>query len=171
MAKEATAAKGAEAGSVTTPNRWAKVTTDRPMYKPDSCGKVPLIGFLVGRLDMPAYQGKPWSAFVIRTTEPTLAHPQGEKGGTPVQIKVGQEVLIPETHRLKALARFLHPTKLIEVNIAPTHKVTTKNGLSMWEYSLAADPKTAKARGVLDTVLQAPAPEVPAAAEADDIPF
>lgn len=169
-------AKGSEATAPkeTAPqnSRWAKVTTDRSMYKPDTCGKVPLVGFLVAELEMPAYQGKPWSAFVIRTTEPTLAHALGDKGSAPVSTKVGQEVLIPKTHRLKALSRFLHPTKLIEVMIAPTHKATTKNGNPMWEYSLSADPKTTKARGVLDAVVQAQAPVAQdESGDSDDIPF
>ena len=52
-------------------SRFVKVATDRAMYKPDECEKATITGYLVGVQHFADSENGPWSAFVIRATEPT----------------------------------------------------------------------------------------------------
>lgn len=126
-------------------NRFEKIVTDRPMYRMKECGKLPLVGHLVGLIAMPPAElteedkklGRTgdWNAFVILTTEPTLAC----VGSEVKEIPVGTEVIVGEGAKLSTLRGYLYADKLLEVHIQTTGTVALKGNKNMRVFDIGAD--------------------------------
>ena len=127
-------------------SRFTKVVTDRPMYRVNKCEKMPLVGYLLALVQMPPaqlteqqrLQGQTgiWNAFVIKTTEVTLAC---KADGAPEEIPVGTEVIVGESAKLSELRKFLFADKIVEVSINTTGTVQLKGGKSMRTFDIGAD--------------------------------
>lgn len=137
---------GAASANGAKADRFTKVVTDRPMYRVNKCSKMPLVGYLLGLGAMPPAalteeqkkQGQTghWNAYVIKTTEPTLAC-VGD--GAPEEIPVGTEVIIGESAKLNELRKFLFADKMLEVHINTTGLSSLKGGKSLRGYDIGAD--------------------------------
>lgn len=162
-------------------SRFTKVITDRPMYRVDKCGDMPLVGRLLGLGAMPkaqlteqqkrAGQTGEWNAYVILTTEPTLTC---KADGPAEKTPVGVEVLLGESAKLTELRKFLFHDKIIEVSITTTGKVDLKGGKTMRTYDILADfegtiPRPA--RYALPEAGLPPTKQVAVEGDEDDIGF
>jgi hypothetical protein len=122
---------------------FVEIVTQRYMYKADECKDTPLVGHLLNILAMPPAKGRPWNAFLIRTTRPTKAMDRDKE---LVDVPVGSEVLISATYELsqyltKAAS---NEEKIFEVRIKPDIKMDIGAGQTMWTYKLAAKPQPAR---------------------------
>ena len=121
-------------------DEFQTIETDRFMYKVDACGNKALVGWLIDKIEMTPIKGRSWDAFVVRTTEPSLAC---DREGQVIETVPGQEVLIPATHQL---AQFMsraaaHPSLAFKVYIKPKGKIQIGGGQSMQTYKLGVNPK------------------------------
>lgn len=133
-------------GNGAAKDRFQKVVTDRPMYRVEKCSKMPLVGHLLGLAAMPPAQitdaqraqGQTghWNAYVIKTTEPTLACTAND---APVEVPVGTEVIIGESAKLSELRKYLFADKILEIRIETTGKVNLQGGKTMRTYDIGAD--------------------------------
>lgn len=166
-------------------SRFTKVVTDRPMYRVEKCQGKPLIGYLLGLGAMPEVEvsaqdranGRTgaWNAYIVKTTEVTLACPVGSK--IPEEISVGTEVMIGESAKLSELRKHLHPDNLFEVSIKPVEKIQLAGGKSMWLFDIGCDfdnPIKRPAQYALASAGLPPTKQMTAAASSGDdseIPF
>ena len=166
-------------------NRFTKVVTDRPMYRVEKCQGKPLVGHLLGLGAMPEVEvsaadranGRTgaWNAYIILTTEPTLACPVGSK--TAEEVPAGTQVMIGESAKLVELRKHLHQDKIFEVSIKPLEKVGLAGGKSMWTFDIGCDfqnpiPRTAEF--ALPSAALPPTKQMTATAstnDGDEIPF
>ncbi len=125
---------------------WTEVQLDRPLYKPDTCRKTAIQGFVLDLVAMPENENGPWSCFVIELTEPCLAVDGIDPDAEPIERAIGTEVLLNSTVKLRTLDRFLHPKFLCEVRVQPTTKEKLSGGRSMWLYRVDANRETVKPR-------------------------
>lgn len=185
MATEAakTDTKKTGAANGTEKSRFTKVVTDRPMYRVESCKELPLVGRLLGLAAMPEVEvsqkdrenGRTgaWNAYVILTTEPTMACPVGSK--VAEKTPAGTQVLIGESAKLAELRKHLHPDKIFEVSIKPTEKINLTGGKSMWLFDIGCDfdnPTPRTAQFALPTAGLPPTKQMSAAAgDGEEIPF
>lgn len=130
-------------------NRFEKIVTDRPMYRMKKCDKLPLVGHLLGLIAMPPAElteedkklGRTgdWNAFVILTTEPTLAC----VGEDVKEIPVGTEVIVGEGAKLSELRRYLYAPdyndKMLEVHIQTTGTISLKGSKNMRTFDIGFD--------------------------------
>jgi hypothetical protein len=122
----------------TAASRFTKVVTDRPMYRVDKCAGKPLVGYLLALVAMPpTSDGKAWNAYVIKTTEITLAC--ASKDSPAVDVPVGTEVVLGESVKLEELRKYLLADKLIEVSITTTGKQNLAGGKTMRTFDIGAD--------------------------------
>ncbi len=119
---------------------------DRTMYAAESCGKVPVVGFLVDLLDMPPIdmgrEGKrDWKAFVIKLTHATKGL---DRDKNVVDVEPGEEIIMPATTQIaSALSRFARdPVAMHEVGIEPKEKLDLGDDRSFWTYRVIATKKT-----------------------------
>jgi hypothetical protein len=134
---------------VKSKNRFEKIVTDRPMYRMKKCDKLPLVGHLLGLIAMPPAELTPedvklgrtgeWNAFVILTTEPTLAC----VGEDVKEIPVGTEVIVGEGAKLSELRRYLYAPdysdKMLEVHIQTTGTISLKGSKNMRTFDIGFD--------------------------------
>jgi hypothetical protein len=125
-----------------------EIITDRAMYKPEQCKERPLIGHLLGVLDMPETDNGPWSAFVIRVTQPTLV----VEGDDVRESRPNEEVLITSTAKLKQAIGGMATVadKVYQVHIQPTHQVKLDGGRKMWMYKVGKSRQTKPKTGEFD---------------------
>jgi hypothetical protein len=152
-------------------SRFVKVATDRAMYKPEECEKATITGFLVGVQHFADSDNGPWSAFVIRATEPTKGC---DFEGKVVTVNAGEELLLPRTAKLALLDKpASDATRMAEVQITPKAKVKIGGGRTMWTYDVAVNPELAPRKG-LDLLGGNPMPRQLGAGTQDgdsEIPF
>jgi hypothetical protein len=178
MAKDQVkAADGTVSAEANKLERFKRIETDRFMFNANKGCTKPLVGYLINMIPMTPIKGREWEAFVIKTTEPTLALNRDKE---LIEVSAGSEVLIPATHQLaqhfeRAVAQ---PTIVFEVYIRPTKKIPVGGGQEMWMYDLRANPNGVlrKNFGVGAMISQPQAPMLPSkghdmAEAADDIPF
>lgn len=113
-----------------------EIFTDRPIYKPESCGKQAIVGFLVERQTLAAPKGrkdaKPWDAYVILLTHPTLC---ADRDDNVVTIPAGREVYLPANVKLDVLNKLaFNPEVMAEVAVIPGEKVDIGGGQTMWTF-------------------------------------
>lgn len=132
------------------PEGFIEVGQDRNQYKPETCGDMPVIGFLLGMIDLPnAGDVGVWSALVVRLTQPVKTVNREDQ---IVTAKVGDEIIVPATAKLKqAFANVANRQDLaFQVFIQPTHKQKLDGGKTMWVYKTAvhkdAKPRTGELR-------------------------
>jgi hypothetical protein len=134
------------------PDRFKKIETQRFLYSPTKCFGFPVVGWAIGREQMPPLQvgknqdGSPimrdWSAIVIRLTQDTKATNREKE---LVDVKAGQEVIVPATYQLENFlaATAAHPSRVFEVYINPKEEIEIgKGGQSMWDYELGVSPES-----------------------------
>lgn len=119
---------------------------ERTMYAAEACGQVPVVGFLVDLIDMPAIDmGKDgmrdWKAFVIKLTHQTKGK---DREDNIVDVEPGEEIVMPATYQIAAaLARFARdPEVMHEVGIEPKTKLDIGGGKNFWTYRVIATNKT-----------------------------
>ena len=130
-------------GSAGSDDGWTEIATDIPLYKPDECKKLPVVGYLLSLDDMPETDNGPWRCYRILTTKPGMAC---NFDGEPEPTQPGDEVRLTKTVKLVALDRFLLPNAMVEVSITPLTKIKLSGARSMWTYEVRANKKTIKAR-------------------------
>jgi hypothetical protein len=113
-----------------------EIFTDRPIYKPESCGKQAIVGYLVERQTLAAPKGrkdaKPWDAYVILLTHPTLC---ADREDNVVTIPAGREVYLPANVKLDVLNKLaFNPEIMAEVAVIPGDKVDIGGGQTMWTF-------------------------------------
>lgn len=126
---------------------------ERAMYAAEAVGQVPVAGYLVDLIDMPAIdQGagrekREWQAFVIETTYATKGV---DREDNVVDVLPGDEIVVPATFQIAtALARFARdPLVMHEIGIEPKKKIDLGGGRTMWTYRVVQTDKT-KERGSL----------------------
>ncbi len=156
---------------------WVEMPSNRPIYNPSLCKSRPLVGYLLRLQQMPEADSGPWNAFVIKTTQPTLAVDGFEDAEKAVEVPAGAEVLLVETTKLRDLRGFLLPDRMIEVRVTPDKLQPIGGSKKMWTYKIQANAKSAKPRPSIYGLAAAPAPRgaLPAAGgftgEGDEIPF
>lgn len=111
------------------------IVTQRFMYNVEECGTKPLVGYLLNRIPMPPIKNRPWDAFVIKTTRPTLGVGRDK---LVVDVPVDSEILIPATYELQQfLTRAAaQEQSVFEVIIARDKKIEIGGGQEMWTYKL-----------------------------------
>jgi hypothetical protein len=130
-------------------NRFTKVETERYMYNPNQSGDktVPLIGYLLNMQVMPDLDGRPWEAFLLKITEPTVVIDREKQ---VIKVKAGCEVLIPATYQLQQFFSKVStaPDKCYEVSIDPKKKIPVGKTQTMWVYELGINlnPNDIRAR-------------------------
>jgi len=114
---------------------FVNVATERFMWAP--ANNVPVRGWLLNELVMPAIKKRNWTAFLIRLTAPTVAVDRDDNN---VDVPIGDEVLVPATHILRqALGKAAtHPNDVYEVKIQPLAKSDIGGDQSMWRYKVQA---------------------------------
>lgn len=159
---------------------FVKVETRRYMYNMDRCEKVPLQGYLLNMIEMAEMDGRPWQAFVLRTTEVTKGVDRFDE---IVDVEVGAEVLIPATYELQQYLQraALHPAAVYEVKLTPDQKIGLDKRRQMWLFDIQTKPRPFRrsAFGIAGLLgAAAPVRELPQAAanntsdaDFDDIPF
>jgi len=134
------------------PERFKKIETQRFMYSPQKCFGFPVIGYAIGKEQMPPIQvgkdphdGSPifrdWSAIIIRLTQDTKATDRNKE---VIDVKVGQEVAVPCTWQLENFlsSAASHPSRVFEIYISPKEEINTKAGQTMWDYELGVSPES-----------------------------
>jgi hypothetical protein len=117
---------------------WAKVASDRMVYKPEQCHTHPVQGLLLGRQELPG--DPPWAAFIIRLTQPTIAVDRNDK---VIAIAAGEEIYLPETNRLEGLRRAAaNPGEVFEVWVKPHEKIKLGGGRELWIYKVQVNKKS-----------------------------
>lgn len=122
------------------------VGLDRFLYKPESCGEVALIGYLIGTQEFNRDKDKKewWDALIVKTTQVTKVVSKDDDGEeVVVECPVGEEVMIPVTGKLeKLIAHATHPTQMAEFYIKPIDKMILERDAkgevkkSMWRYKV-----------------------------------
>jgi hypothetical protein len=117
-----------------------ELSLDRLLWKAESCGKFPVIGFIVSINDMPQADradNPDWKAFIFRTTYETRGV---DRGGNVVPIKAGSEVVVPANYELATnLARFaLDPNEMHELGIEVKGRDDIGGGKKMWRFRVIA---------------------------------
>lgn len=125
---------------------------ERTIYAAEACGDVPLCGFIVDLLDMPAIEGgknkqtgememRDWKAFVFRATYATKGL---DREKNVVDVEPGEEIIIPATFQIEAaLGRFARDPKVMhEIALKPKAKIDLGGGKTMWQYRVIATKKT-----------------------------
>lgn len=168
-------ANGSAEGGATADKRerWHKVQTDRGLYSGERGKGDPVIGYLLGILDMPPVLGKPFRAFIVRLTEPCRAKREKKE----YVAEVGEEILMPFNHQLAThcAKAAMHPTLMFEVSLTPTGQRKSSQGqMTTWE--ILVNPQGVRRSGA-DRLLamQSAAPSLPAQAgggeDEPEIPF
>lgn len=172
MAKDKNAATETNGTTENKRAGWHKVQTDRGVYSGEKGQGSEVIGFMLGLQDMPAVMGRPWTALILRLTEPCKV----KKGDSHVVASSGEEILVPLNHQLtQHLSRAaVHPRFLYEVALKPTGQRKTRAGsMTTWDINVNPQPVV---RGGADRMLamQAQSPQLaPAGGDAEEveIPF
>jgi hypothetical protein len=121
-----------------------ELSLDRLMWKPESCGKFPVVGYIVSINDMPEADradNPGWRAFVIRLSEPTYGV---SRGGDLTRIAKGSEVVVPANYELATnLARFaLDSAVMHELGIGVKGRDDIGGGKKMWRFRVVSTGKT-----------------------------
>lgn len=124
---------------------FVTLETRRYMYNVDKCKEKPLQGFLLNMSAMSPMRDsdgteRPWYAFVIRTTAPTLGI---NREGELVDVPADSIVLIPATHELTQflMRPAFDPERIWEVKIKPSKKIGLDRRRQMWVFDLGTKPK------------------------------
>lgn len=117
-----------------------ELSLDRLMWKPESCGKFPVIGMIVSINDMPQAdraENPDWKAFIFRTSYETRGV---SRDGNVVPVKAGSEIVVPANYELATnLARFaLDPNEMHELGIEVKGRDDIGGGKKMWRYRVIA---------------------------------
>lgn len=113
-----------------------ELSLDRLLWKPETCGKFPVVGFIISINDMPEAdraENPDWKAFVIRTTHET----RGINRAKEVEVvAAGSEIVVPANYELAVnLARFaLDSEKMHEIGIAVKGRDDIGGGKKMWRF-------------------------------------
>jgi hypothetical protein len=166
---------GNAAAQSAPPANWAKIQTDRPIWKPERGEGAPIRGFVLGLQDMPPANGRPWQAFVIKLTEPTKCK---SREGKEILVPAGEEVLAAANHKLvQHLGRAAcHPKVQFEVWIKPDGQTKTTAG-SITNFQMHVNPtpvvRDGHSRMLALQSSAAPVPQLPEQTHdaADDLPF
>jgi hypothetical protein len=121
--------------AVALPEGFSEIKLDRLVYKPESCGDTPLVGWLLAKIDLPGAEGNPdWTALIIKATQVTKGV---NRDGEVVAVPVGDEVLIPATAKLmQAFSKAADvQDKVFQIFIKPTNKTKLDGVRSMWNYT------------------------------------
>ena len=98
-----------------------------PIYKPDLCGKQPVVGFLLERKTFPASKGGiPWDAFIIELTHPTLAVER--VSNEVITVPAGSKICIPAYAKLDLAKLAADPYLVSEIAIQPGDPIDIGNG-------------------------------------------
>jgi hypothetical protein len=121
-----------------------ELSLDRLLWKPESCGKFPVVGHIVSINEMPPAdraENPDWKAFVIRTSYETRGV---DRAGNIVPIRAGSEVVVPANYELATnLARFaLDPTTMHEIGIQVKGRDEIGGGKKMWRFRVVSTGKT-----------------------------
>ena len=133
--------------AVNMPDRFTDLGLDRYMYKPESCGGMPLVGMLIGFEEFGRDSKNKddwWDALVFRTTQPTKVVAKNDKAEEiVVDCEAGEEVMIAVTEKLKKLIGYAKHEKLMaEFYILPLKKevleLNAKGEVekSMWRFKV-----------------------------------
>lgn len=121
-----------------------ELSLERLLWKAESCGKFPVVGYIVSINDMPAADradNPDWKAFVIRTSFDTRGV---DRKGEIVPVKAGSEIVVPANYELAVnLARFaLDPNKMHELGIQVKSRDDIGGGKKLWRFRVVATGKT-----------------------------
>jgi hypothetical protein len=121
-----------------------ELSLERQIYKPEVCGNMPVVGYLLDILQMPAAdreENPNWKAFLIRLSHETNVV---NRSGDVVRARAGEEIILPASHQLAVnLARFaLNPTEMTEVGIQPKEQIKIGGGKKMWTFRVVATGKS-----------------------------
>lgn len=121
-----------------------ELSLERQIYKPEACGNMPVVGYLLDILQMPAAdreENPDWKAFLIRLSHETNVV---NRSGDVVRARAGEEIILPASHQLAVnLARFaLNPTEMTEVGIQPKEQIKIGGGKKMWTFRVIATGRT-----------------------------
>jgi len=137
-------------------SRFKKINTERVFYNTEKCKDKPLIGYLFSMIDVPS-KNRPFQAFLIRTTEPTLGI---DREGNIIDVPVGTDMLIVASHTLQQhLTRAAFAKSVYEISIQPTKKIPIGGGQTMWLYDIEVNQERVFDRssfGVVAAIAQLP---------------
>lgn len=141
---KATATAPAAAGSMPAPitaavtegRKTLDLSTDRAVYSHDECHTHGVQGFILARLEMPPVGGsRPWSALLIKCTQPTIGL---DREGKKVAVAAGAQLLMPTTYSLDndpVIAKLAdNPDWIGEFFLMPKEKIDIGGGKSMWTF-------------------------------------
>jgi hypothetical protein len=117
-----------------------ELSLDRLMWKAESCGKFPVVGYIISINDMPQADradNPDWKAFIFRTSYDTRGL---NRAGDIVAVKAGSEIVVPANYELATnLARFaLDPTEMHELGIEVKGRDDIGGGKKMWRFRVIA---------------------------------
>jgi hypothetical protein len=145
-------------------SRFTVVETERYMYNPNQSKDktIPLVGYLLNMQVMPDLDGRPWEAFLLKITEPTVVINREKE---IIKVKTGSEVLIPATYQLEQyFAKVsVSPDKCYEVSINPLKKISVGKAQEMWLYELGINlnPADIKPRASFGPAAMLGSPSLP----------
>ena len=156
--------------------RWAEIQTDRALYSGDKGKGDTVVGYLLALLRMPPVLDKPWSAFVVRLTEPCHATRMKDGTKTSLLCQPGEEILVPMNHDFNhIIGHALNERYAFEVMLKPEGQIRTKNG-SKTVWRMRVNPTPIQRDGHMMMLAKSShAPQLGAGAPIDaageDIPF
>jgi hypothetical protein len=111
----------------------SELSLERNIYKADSCGNVPVVGYFIDMLDMPEADRKDnpdWRAFIVELTHPTKVV---NRKGDVVMAKAGEEIIFPAGFQIEgALKRFaIDPRNVHELGVLPGDKIPLGGGKNL----------------------------------------
>lgn len=121
-----------------------ELSLERLLWKPESCGKYPVVGYIVSINDMPPAdraENPDWKAFVFRATYETRGV---DREGNVVKIEKGSEVVVPANYQLATnLARFaLDSGAMHEIGVQVKGRLDIGGGKKMWQFRVVATGQT-----------------------------
>jgi hypothetical protein len=130
---------------------WITVKDHRPMYLPDECGRMPVWGYMLGRMEMnPSsknvkddlpIEDQYWVAIVFRLTKPCKARsPEGDIREYPP----GTEILVGGADNASLYQRADNATHAFEVKLTPTKQLALGGGRKMWLFEKKVNPTAVK---------------------------
>jgi hypothetical protein len=123
-----------------------ELSLDRLLWKAETCGKFPVIGYIISINDMPEADradNPDWKAFVVRTTHETRGV---DRSKNVVPVKAGSEIVVPANYELAVnLARFaLDPAVMHELGIQVKGRDDIGGGKKMWRFRVISTGQTEK---------------------------
>lgn len=125
-----------------------EMALERHIWKADAVGRFPVVGFIIGLVEMPPADRKDnpdWKAFIVSLTHETrVLNRQKEI----VVAKPGDEVIVPANFQLaSSLARFALSPEMHEIGIQAKEKIDIGGGQSMWTFRVVKTKTQPKERG------------------------